>query len=123
MEYAAIIMLIVIGALASRSATFIYGQIRGGFAARLALAFARDPARFFLQFYVLAGLPLAFLNGYLLQRSWIDCLLVGIGTWIGMLASIALARQFNPVLQFYLFASVSLVSLIVDVCRLFLPGD
>lgn len=112
----AITIIIIVGALGYRSATYIYGQVRGGFAARLAIEFSRKPAWAFLELYVIAGLPLAFLNGYLLRLSWIDCVVVGIGTWIGMLASVSLARRFNPVIQFYLFASVSLIWLIVDAC-------
>ena len=119
MWIAAIIIMIVIGALANRSATYIYREIQGGFAARLAIAFQYGPARAFLTFYVIAGLPLAFANGLLLRFSWVDCIVVGIGTWVSMLASIALARRFNPVIQFYLFTGASLLWLLVDAVRAF----
>jgi hypothetical protein len=116
MQIVAMIVMIIVGDFAYRSATYIYSQVQGGFAARLAVTFSRSPAREFLTFYVIARLPLAFINGFLLRFSWIDCAVVGIGTWICMLASIALARRFNPVIQFYLFASVSLIWLVVDAC-------
>jgi hypothetical protein len=114
MQIVAIIIMIIVGALAYRSASYIFREAQGGFAARLAVTFSRSPAREFLTFYVIAGLPLAFVNGFLLRLSWIDCLIVGIGTWVGALASILVARRFNPVFQFYFFAGVSLVWLIVD---------
>lgn len=111
--------MIVIGALAYRSATFIYMELREGFAVRKSMAFSSNVARRFLIFYVISGIPLAFLNGYLLRLSWMDCLVVGGGTWLGMLASIALTRRFNPVFQFFLFATASLLWLGFDAVRLF----
>jgi hypothetical protein len=119
MRIATIIVLIIIGALANRSAGYIYREIQGGFAVRLAIAFPRGTPRAFLTFYVIAGLPIAFVNGLLLRFSWIDCVVVGVGTWVSMLASIVLARRFNPVIQFYLFAGSSLLWLIVDAVRAF----
>lgn len=101
--------MIIVGALAYRSATYIFSQIRAGYSARLAVRFRQSPARQFLTFYVIAGIPLAFLNGFLLRLSWIDSVIVGIGTWAGMLASIAVARRFDPTVQFFLFAGVNLV--------------
>jgi hypothetical protein len=50
--------MIMVGSLACRCATYIHGQIRDGFAARLAIAF-RCPAGRFLEFYVIGGLPVA----------------------------------------------------------------
>lgn len=114
MQIVTITLMIIAGALAYRSASYIFREVQGGFAARLAVTFSRSPAREFLTFYVIAGLPLAFVNGFLLRFSWTDCLVVGIGTWVGMLASIAVARRFNPIFQFYFFAGISLVWLIVD---------
>jgi hypothetical protein len=118
-----IVSMIIVGALAYRSATYIFGQIRGGSSARLAVRFSQSPARQFLTFYVIAGLPLAFLNGYLLRLSWIDSVVVGIGTWIGMLASIALARRFDPTVQFFLFAGANLIWLAVDLIAAVLRYD
>ena len=92
--------MIVVGALAYRSATYIFGEIRGGFAARLAIAFRGRLAREFLKLYVITGLPIAFVNGFLIRFSWIDGVIVGIGTWIGTFAAILLARRFNPVILF-----------------------
>jgi hypothetical protein len=115
----AIVILIIVGALAYRSATYIYGQIRGGYSARLAVAFSHSPVKEFLTLYVIAGLPLAFLNGFLLRFSWVDCLVVGVGTWVGMLVLIAVARRFNPVKQFYAFAGVTFFWLVVDIIRAF----
>jgi hypothetical protein len=106
--------MIVVGALAYRSATYIFGEIRGGFAARLAIAFRGRLAREFLKLYVITGLPIAFVNGFLIRFSWIDGVIVGIGTWIGTFAAILLARRFNPVIQFYFFAGVNLVWLGVN---------
>lgn len=114
MQIGLIAAMIVVGALAYRSATYIYREIQGGFAGRLAVQFSRSPARLFLTVYVIAGLPLAFLNGYLLRLSWIEGVIVGIGTWIGMLLSIRLARRFNPTLQFFLFSAVNLIWLAFD---------
>jgi hypothetical protein len=113
-----IVIMIIVGALAYRSATFIFSQVRGGHSARLALSFSQSPARQFLMFYVIAGLPLAFLNGYLLRLSWVDRVTVGIGTWVGMLASIAIARRFDPTLQFFLFGSVNLIWLVFNLTAL-----
>lgn len=113
-----IVSMIIVGALAYRSATYISSQIHGGHSARLAVRFSQSPARQFLTFYVIAGLPLAFLNGFLLRLSWIDSAVVGIGTWIGMLASIAVARRFDPILQFFLFAGVNLIWLALNLTAL-----
>ena len=104
----------LVGALAYRSATYIFKAVRDRFPARVAMPFSRGPAHAFLTFYVIAGLPIAFLNGYLIRLSWIDCLVVGVGTWLGMLVSIFVARRFNPAFQFYFFASVSLIWLCAD---------
>lgn len=105
---------ILVGAIAYRSATYILSQIRGGYAARLALTF-RGPAGALLSLYVIVGLPIAFLNGFLLRFSWIDCVIVGAGTWIGMLVAIIFARRFNPIFQFYFFAGLNLVWLCVNI--------
>jgi hypothetical protein len=114
-----IVIMIIVGALAYRSATYILSEIRGGFAARLAIKFRRRLAREFLNLYVIVGLPIAFVNGFLLRFSWIDGAIVGIGTWIGTLAAIMLARRFNPVIQFYFFAGVNLTWLDVNVIAAF----
>jgi hypothetical protein len=42
------------------------------------MPFSRGPAHAFLKFYVIAGLPIAFLNGYLIRLSWLDCFVVGV---------------------------------------------
>lgn len=123
MEVWPIVAMIIVGALAYRSATYIFSQINGGHSARLAVRFSQSPARQFLTFYVMAGLPLAFLNGYLLRLSWIDSAVVGIGTWIGMFASIAVARRFDPTLQFFLFAGANLVWLAVNLIAAVLRYD
>src|ERR1039457_5907221 len=81
--------------------TMLAKNLLGGFAARLAIRFRRRLAREFLNLYVIAGLPIAFVNGFLLRFSWIDGAIVGIGTWIGTFAAIMPARRFNPVIQFY----------------------
>ena len=109
-----IVLMIVVGAIAYRSATYIFNQIRGGYAARLALTF-RGPARVLLNLYVVAGLPVAFLNGFLLRFSWRDCIIVGVGTWTGLLVAIFFGRGFNPVFQFYVFAGLNLLWLCVNV--------
>lgn len=44
--------------------------------------------------------------------------IVGASTWLGTLAAIFFAGGFNAVAQFYLFATVSLVGLVVDIVRL-----
>jgi hypothetical protein len=119
MWIAIIVVLIVVGALAYRSATYIFGQVQNGYSARLAVTFSRSPARQFLPFYVIAGLPLAFVNGFLLRLSWIDCVVVGIGTWVGMLVSIAAARRFNPVIQLWMFGGATVVWCAVDIVRAF----
>jgi hypothetical protein len=111
-----IVIMIIVGSLAYRSASYIFSQVRGGYSARLALRFSQSPARQFLMLYVIAGLPLAFLNGYLLRLSWVDSVTVGIGTWVGMLASIA--RRFDPTLQFLLFGGVNLIWLVVNATAL-----
>lgn len=109
--------MIFVSAFAYRSASFIHRTIRSGGSARLAITFSGKPAAAFLTSYVIAGLPLAFVNGYLLRLSWMDCLLVGVGTWLGMLTAIFFSRRFNPVLQFYVFGGASVVWLIVDLVR------
>jgi hypothetical protein len=106
--------MIVVGALAYRGASYIFSQIRRGDSARLAVMFSQNPGRHFLTFYVIVGLPLAFINGFLLRLSWIDSVIVGVGTWIGMLVSTAVARRFNPVLQFFFFGTISLLWLAAD---------
>jgi hypothetical protein len=109
-----IVLMIVVGAIAYRSATYILNQIQSGNAARLALTFS-GPTHVLLNLYVVAGLPVAFLNGFLLRFSWRDCVIVGVGTWTGLLVAIFLERGFNPVFQFYVFAGLNLVWLCVNV--------
>ena len=106
--------MIVVGALAYRGASYIFSQIRRGDSARLAVMFSQGPARHFLMFYAITGLPLAFINGFLLRLSWIDCVVVGVGTWISMLVSTSVARRFNPALQFFFFGGISLLWLAAD---------
>jgi hypothetical protein len=118
MQIFTMIVMIIVGALAYRSASYIFSEVQGG-SVRLGMAFSRGPARKFLTFYVIAGLPLAFVNGFLLRLSWIDCVVVGIGTWVGMLASITLARRFNPVVQFWTFGGVTVVWCVADIVRAF----
>jgi hypothetical protein len=111
-----IVLMIVVGAIAYRSATYIFNQIRvGGYAARRLAVTFRGPARSLLNLYVVAGLPIAFLNGFLLRFSWRDCIIVGVGTWTGLLVAIFFGRGFNPVFQFYVFAGLNLVWLCVNV--------
>jgi hypothetical protein len=109
--------LILIGALANHAATYIYREVRDGRSPRLGMRFSQPPARQLLLFYVIAGLPIAFLNGLLLRFSWADCLIVGIGTWLGMLALIALSDRFRPVPQFFLFAGISIAWMLTDIGR------
>lgn len=112
--------MVLVGALAYRSATFVYGSIARNDSARLTVTFTHGKpwALRFLKFYVIVGLPLAFLNGYLIRLSWIDCIVVGVGTWVGMLAAIFFTgRRFNPILQFYVFAVATIAWLLVDAVR------
>lgn len=110
-----IVLTILIGALANRSATYLASEIRSGYSARLAAHFMQPARREFLKIYVILALPLAFLNGFLLRLHWLDSLIVGIGTWLGALLLISVTRRFNPVRQFYVFAGLNLVLLAANV--------
>jgi hypothetical protein len=104
-----IVLTILIGALANRSATYLASEIGNGHSARLAVQFTQPARREFLKIYVMLALPLAFLNGFLLRLHWLDSLIVGIGTWLGALALISITGRFNPARQFYVFAGLNLV--------------
>lgn len=107
-------LLCLIGGLAMRAASYL----QSGQSARATVRIRMMPGgQFILTWYVILAFPLAFANGYLLRLSWIDCIIVGAGTWLCMALSIALTRRFNPVLQFLLFASAGAVWLVVDIFR------
>jgi hypothetical protein len=107
--------MIGMGGLASRSASYIHIAVRDGSPPRLALQFLRRPTQLLLlRLYVIAGIPLAFLNGFLLRLSWIDSVIAGVGTWAFMLLSIRLARRFNPTVEFFTFGAVSVLWVAVN---------
>ena len=117
----ALIILITVGVIAYRGATSIFGAVAKNESARLTVLLSRIPgALAFLQFYVIVGIPLAFANGYLLRLSWIDCLIVGISTWVGTLAAGFFGGRLVAIPQFLLFSVATLVWLIVDAARLLL---
>jgi hypothetical protein len=108
-------VMILIGALAFRSASFITRASQGAEGIRAAVTLR--PYAGLSKWYVILGFPLAFVNGYLIEFSWIDCVAVGIGTWLITLFSIMLARSFNSVLQFLIFGAVNVGWLIFNVVR------
>lgn len=114
-----LILLIVVSALAWRGASFIsYSLMQPMGALNVPLAFAQPPLKSAVMLYALAALPLAFLNGYLLEFSWIHALIAAGGTWAGMLVANMLFR-FNAAIQFMLFGTVTVVWLFVNCIRAF----
>jgi len=71
-------VMILIGALAFRSASFITRASQRAEGIRSAVTLR--PYAGLAKWYVILGFPLAFVNGYLIEFSWIDCVVVGIGT-------------------------------------------
>jgi hypothetical protein len=108
-------VMILIGALAFRSAWFIMRASQRAEGIRAAVILR--PYAGLAKWYVILGFPLAFVNGYLIEFSWIDCVAVGIGTWLIALVSIMLARSFNSALQFLIFGAVNVGWLIFNVVR------
>jgi hypothetical protein len=109
------LVLCVAGGLAICAASYI----KRGESARAAVRIGMMPGgNLILQWYVILAFPLAFANGYLLRQSWLDCVIVGAGTWLCMMVSIALTRRFNAVFQFFLFSGITVLWLITDVVRL-----
>jgi hypothetical protein len=94
-------ILILVGSIAYRGASSLAYSVSHGELLRVPIAFSRPPGRTIVQLYVIAGLPLAFLNGLLLHLSWMEGLAVGVGTWAGMLLCNVVLR-FNPAVQFLL---------------------
>lgn len=96
-----IVIIIIIGALAWRGA--------------MSLADATDSK--IAMVYAVAAIPVALLNGFLIN-GWLGLFIVGGGTWIGMLVANLLFR-FNPMLQFFLFGSANLAWTIYNIFQVF----
>ena len=111
-----LIILIIVGSFAIRGASSLAHTLTQYGVSDVPLFFSGPPGSTIVSLYVLAALPLAFLNGFLLRFSWVDCTIVGIGTWLGMLISNVLFR-FNLAVQFMVFGFVNLTWLIVNVVR------
>jgi hypothetical protein len=114
----ALAVLISVSVIAYRDATSIFKCLVNQDSARLAVMVSGiQGAIAFLKFYVIVGIPLAFLNGYLLRDSWIDCLISGIGTWVGTLAVAFLGGRTVFVSRFFIASIATLVWLAVDGAR------
>jgi len=102
-----LIALIVVGALAFRGACMLMYNIVSGNVLEVPLAYMHPPGKTIVHLYMVAAIPIALVNGYMLDFSWLDCIVAGVGTWLGMLlANVAL--RFNEVLQFLVFGMVNL---------------
>jgi len=99
--------LIVVGAIAFRGACILMHNIVSGNVLQVPLAYMQPPGKTIVHIYMVAAIPIALVNGYLLDFSWIDCILAGVGTWLGMLIANVVLR-FNEVLQFLGFGTANL---------------
>ena len=111
-----LIALIFVGSIAFRGAATIASNIGRGDFLSVPFFFGEPAGRKLVEFYVLAALPVAFLNGFLLHFSWQESVVVGVGTWIGMLFATFFLR-FNPIGQFWFFGIANLVWLVSLGCR------
>lgn len=91
-------------------------HIVSGNVLQIPLAFMRPPGRTIVHVYMVAAIPIALANGYLLDLSWLDCIVAGIGTWLGMLIANVVLR-FNEILQFLGFGAVNLGWLAFNIHR------
>ena len=111
-----LIALIIVGALGFRGACKIMHNVVTMRASLVPPALMVPPGRNIVHIYMVAAIPVAFLNGYLLNHSWVDCVLVGFGTWAGMLVANILFR-FSEIFQFFIFGLVNLCWLTVNIYR------
>lgn len=109
-----LIILIIVGSFAFRGASSLAHTLAYNGALDVPLFFSGPLGSTIVSLYVTAALPLAFVNGFLLHLSWVDCAIAGIGTWLGMLISNVLFR-FNPAIQFLVFGFGNLTWLIVNI--------
>lgn len=97
-----LIVLILVSAIAFRGACMLMHNIISGNVLQVPLAYMHPPGRTIVQLYMFTAIPLALVNGFLLEFSWIDALIAGVGTWAGMLFANIFLR-FNEIFQFLLF--------------------
>lgn len=113
-----LIALIIVGSLGFRGACKIMHNIVEMRALHVPPVLMVPPGRAVVHIYVVAAIPIAFLNGYLLSHSWVDCVIAGFGTWVGMLLANTLLR-FSELLQFYVFGLANICWLALNVFRAF----
>ncbi|HPO68201.1 MAG TPA: hypothetical protein PLE40_00395 [Candidatus Pacearchaeota archaeon] len=112
-----IFIIIIVGALAWRGANSLAFSYLNKEFLSLPLFFTTEKGFKIAMMYSYAAIPLALINGFILN-SWLGLLIVGLGTWIGMLIANLILR-FNPALQFFLFGFINIIWTIYNVQSLF----
>ena len=109
--------IIIIGALAFRGvSSMTHSYINRDFLS-LPLFFSSKAGFNILQTYLFVAIPIALFNGYAMN-GWIGMLIIGVGTWLGMLVANILLR-FNPILQFILFGLINIIWTIYNIVQFF----
>lgn len=101
-----IIGIIIVGAIALRGAySLIHSHIHRE-RTKIPYYFQGKAGFKILELYTVVAIPIALANGYMVY-SWVGMLMVGLGTWLGMLLANIILR-FNPALQFTLFGLINI---------------
>lgn len=109
-----LVLLIIVSAIAFRGACTICHYANTSESALLLPMWATTShAKRYVGLYMYAALPVACLNGFLLN-GFIGLFISGVGTWLGMLIA-NFTMRFNPGNQLIVFGTINMIWTLINV--------